>query len=311
MHTIQYPIYEYCDKRTIDKFFSCIQASDWNNAQFFKIIKWFLDTLSNAKQERIFNHDLGFADTRLLVSTAIEFAFFAEKFDDNKNVTAMNQDRKENADDDGCNFTYGGYFKDLSKVNYIFKCITDLNHNVQYSRKTNRNSNDSTKKIVISGDDRLHETDEFWRKYKEFVLYLLFGNYKGTPLSDYIIQERCHIVNLLRQCLTANDQNISNDYWYKYHYNYIAEFKKCLNYLQKFLMQSINIGSSAYYIYCRYMNQEFAAFSQRQCLNDTLPYDNTLMDVIVLAIDLPKNEDDCKHLFECIHMRNDLYTIAN
>ena len=305
MHNIRYPLYQYCREETIDKILLCIAASHWDNVQFLKIIKWFIDTLSNSKQKKIENWQL--SDTMLLVDTVIQFALFAEKFDRDSN---LNDDTYSihiggiNSSDKRRQYNYNDYFKDLSKVNYILKYIIDINDNIENIRNgskkinyLNHNGYDHNKKIVVSVLAS-NDITAFWQKYKEFVLYLLFGNYKPIPRTDDIMQERCDIVYLFHEILSTNDDSCLNDKCKKYNSTYVEQFKKCLNYLQRLFIQSIKIGSSSYNAYCTYMNREFVTLSQKQGFVIYYPFGKELIDIIILALDLPQNEHECKLMFK-------------
>ena len=143
--------------------------------------------------------------------------------------------------------------------------------------------------------------DEFWSQYKMFVLCLLFANYKTALNDENEIKERCDIIDLLYKCLSGDNSSILNEYCseknYDYEYDYVGEFKKCLKYMQRILIQSIEIGSGAYKTYCARMNQQYVKLQNKGAAIGS-PWEKQLMDVIAIALDLPYNEQECQVLFE-------------
>ena len=283
MNSVQYPFYEYCDEEVVGKIFLCMAASHWNDVQFYKIINWFLDTLSNTKQ---ISNNLHLSIAEVTVDTAIKFAFFAQKFQANSDC-----------------------FKDLSRINHILKYIIDNNDDIETIRRDNAQVNGTEsnaygyiKKIVMIVPVYFwrYQMDVFWTRYKEFVLYLLFGDYKATKITTNILKEKYmyYTIKMLHECLSTNDVSILKGFYDTYNYNYIDQFKKCLNYLERLFIQSIEIGTCSYETYCKSMNKEYATMLQKKfILDDTAPFHKELVDVIVLALDLAENEDCCKAMF--------------
>ena len=244
----------------------------------------------------------------LPAETMVKVALFAEKLNGYRHNTITVGDTS------GCtDYVYSDYFRDLSKVTNTLKYILDINNNNNNRKKThdtnkktdmidkklnNRNAiarsrnlnghNDISKnKLCIYVSDPASRLDKyyyFWNLYQKFVLCLLFGNYEPYITGD--------IINLLCQCLNlnSNNENILNDY--------IRQFKQCLNYFHQLLIQSIKTGSSTCKQFCRYINKEFVRLFPLFNLAGRNKWDIPLMQVIATALDLPKDEQHCKLLFE-------------
>ena len=231
-------------------------------------------------------------EIELSISTLVRIGLFAQTFedhddgDDNKNENNDN-DSKNNYQQksDSKNYNYNNYFKDLTKVKYILKSMVDSNikqdeSRIQFDYKnTNINANNPDQsqrhKMFVISTPFLHRVYYsvkrhrnnirdaaysviFWQLYKDFVLTLLFGNFKKPHMmSDNDHNERNHIIGLLEKCLRIKDKNIVNSHCIKYNYDYIEDFIQCLWYLRKLFMQSMDIGSQAHNGYYEVMNWDF------------------------------------------------------
>lgn len=166
-----------------------------------------------------------------------------------------------------------------------------------------------------SHEQIIGQRNTFWDDYALFIMFLLFGasyyddkiidendnvNYHGHGRrsdKEKVQLKRKYVFDVLYDCI-CNDVEIDGINC-DYNYNYGKEFCQCLEYLDNLIIQSIETESYAWDVYTIQMNDEFSKQYQHEywVTDSNKEWKGKLIQIIVTALNLPKNETDAKKRF--------------